>query len=63
MEARCLKTGERPESQLIVIKHKLEICWAIVLTYMLQAITNITNPNDFVEFSHQDLVVHLKLKK
>ncbi|RID40139.1 hypothetical protein BRARA_J00204 [Brassica rapa] len=39
------------------------ICWAIVLTYMLQAITNISNPNDYVEFLYQDLVVHLKLKK
>ncbi|XP_033138369.1 pro-cathepsin H [Brassica rapa] len=52
-----------PNAMARVIKQKLDICWAIVLTYMLQAITNISNPNDYVEFLYQDLVVHLKLKK
>lgn len=41
----------------------VEICWAIVLAHMLQAILNITNTKDYVEFLYDDLVVHLKLKK
>ncbi|EFH68435.1 hypothetical protein ARALYDRAFT_311464 [Arabidopsis lyrata subsp. lyrata] len=43
----------------------IEICWAIALTRLLQAIYNITRDNitNRKSFLHDDLVVHLKTKK
>ncbi|CAE5956452.1 unnamed protein product [Arabidopsis arenosa] len=48
-----------------VLKQKFEICWAIALIRLLQAIYNITQDNitNGKSFLHDDLVVHLKTKK
>ncbi|ANM59694.1 Cysteine proteinases superfamily protein [Arabidopsis thaliana] len=45
--------------------YKIEICWAIALTRLLQVIYNITQEYiaGRLRFDHDDLVVHLKMKK
>ncbi|CAA0161685.1 unnamed protein product [Arabidopsis thaliana] len=56
-----------PEIVDKVLKQKFvaEICWAIALTRLLQVIYNITQEYiaGRLRFDHDDLVVHLKMKK